>query len=192
MSQAGGITTLTFDLETSALEGDIGIVLCACFKSSVDGRITALRIDQTSKSWAKGDRSDDKALVQGIAARLATHDVLVAHNGTRFDLPFLRTRLARWGLPKLPDQKIIDPLSIFWRKMRLKSNRLGNIADILGIKDRKTPLDLSVWADAIQTGNPAALDLIVRHCVADVKVLAAVLEHVKPYVKILDDRGSAL
>lgn len=192
MSQHGGVTTLTFDLETSALEGDVGVILCCSYKSSTDGVVRTIRTDETNPLWYKGKRGDDKETVRQIAAVLATHDVLVAHNGTRFDLPFLRTRMMKWGLPRLPDQKIIDPLSVAWRKLRLKSNRLGNISDILGIKDRKTPLDMSVWMDAVQNGSKPAMDLIVKHCVADVKVLAAVLEHVKSYVKVLDDRGSAL
>ena len=37
-----------------------------------------------------------------------------------------------------------------------------------------------------------AMDLIVEHCVADVKVLCGVLKIVKPFIRQLDDRGSAL
>lgn len=192
MSQHGGVTTLTFDIETSALEGDVGIILCASYKSSVDGKVQTIRTDKTNPRWYKGHRGNDKETVRQICEVLQSHDVLVAHNGTRFDLPFIRTRAMKWGLPRLPDQKIIDPLSIAWRKLRLKSNRLGNISDILGVKDRKTPLDMSVWMEAVQNGSKPAMDLIVEHCEADVKVLAAVLEQVKPYAKVLDDRGSAL
>lgn len=118
--------------------------------------------------------------------------MIVAHNGAKFDLPFLRTRCLRWGLEPLREPKIVDPLQIAWRKFRLRSNRLGAVSDFLGIKDRKTPLDLSVWADAMLNGSRKAMDLIVEHCEADIRVLSAVLPHVKPFVKVLDDRGSGL
>lgn len=154
--------------------------------------MVTIRTDKTNKGWKRGQRGDDMETTRQVTEILGEHDVLVAHNGTRFDLPFLRTRLARWGLPRLPEQKIVDPLSIAWRKLRLGRNSLGSIADHIGLSDKKTPLDMSVWTDAILNGTKESMDLIVEHCVADVKVLAGVLELVKPYVKILDDRGSAL
>lgn len=187
------ISTLTFDLETTALEADRGVILCACWESSEDpGKVHTLRQDETNPAWKKGKRGDDKSLVKEVVGLIKSHDIVVAHNGTRFDLPFLRTRALRWGMRPVREVKVVDPLSIAWRKFKLRSNRLGAIADFLGIVDRKTPLDMSVWADAYLNGTKGAMDLIVEHCVADVKVLSAVLEHVKGFIRQLDDRGSAL
>lgn len=188
----GAISTAVFDLETSSLEGDKGIILCCCVKSSESKDILTIRTDETSKNWGKGLRGDDRETCIQVAEVLSKHDVLVAHNGTRFDVPFLRTRMLHWRLPRLPDIKIVDPCSIAFRKFRLRNNSLAVILDHLGLKDRKTPLDMSVWADATQNGSKASMDLIVKHCIADVKVLAGVLDVVKPYVKVLDDRGSSL
>jgi uncharacterized protein YprB with RNaseH-like and TPR domain len=186
------ISTAVFDLETSDLAGDKGIILCGCIQSSTQKAMITFRTDDLNAGWKKGKRGDDSAVSKAIADCLSEHDVLVAHNGTRFDLPFLRTRLARWGMKRLPDLKVIDPLSIAWRKLRMTRNSLGNIADHIGIKDKKTPLNMSIWMDAILNGSRKSMDLIVEHCVADVKVLEGVLNLVRPYVKVLDDRGSAL
>lgn len=186
------ITTAVFDLETSDLNADAGVILCAVIQSSKQKRPIVIRTDDTNKDWKRGQRGNDKETVRQIAEVLEDHDVLAAHNGSRFDIPFLRTRMARWHMRPLRDIKIVDPLSVSWRKFRLKSNRLGNISDHLGIKDRKTPLDMSIWQDAILNGTRKSMDLIVEHCIADVKVLAGVLNLVKPYVRVLDDRGSAL
>ena len=187
------ISTLVFDIETTDLEADRGVVLCASFESSrAPGRVKTLRNDRMSPGWAKGVRGDDRALVEAVCDLIRAHDVLVAHNGNRFDLPFLRTRALRWGLAPLREHKIVDPLTVAWRKFKLRSNRLGAISDYLGIPDRKTPLDMSIWADAMLNGSKKAMDLIVAHCEADVRVLSAVLTHVAPFVRVLDDRGSAL
>lgn len=188
------ISTLILDLETTDLEADRGVILCACYESSKDpGKVHTLRNDEVNaRDWRKGVRGNDKELVKQVSKLVRTHDVIVAHNGSRFDIPFLRTRGLRWGLRPLMEPKIVDPLSIAWRKFKLRSNRLGSISDYLGIKDRKTPLDMSVWADAMLNGSKRSMNLIVKHCVADIKVLSAVLPHVKPFIKVLDDRGSAL
>jgi uncharacterized protein YprB with RNaseH-like and TPR domain len=186
------IKTLVLDLETTDLEADRGVMLCACYESSDEpGAVVALRQDETNKRF-KTTRGDDKALVKAVMAVVADHDVVVAHNGARFDLPFLRTRALFWDLPPLLEIKTVDPLQIAWRKFRLHSNRLGSLSDHLGLKDKKTPLDLSVWARATLNGDIKAMDLIVEHCVADVRVLSAVLGKVRKFIRQLDDRGSAL
>ena len=188
------ISTLILDLETTDLAADRGVMLCASYESSkAPGKVRTLRNDVVNKAaWSKGVRGDDKEICRQVCALVRDHDVIVAHNGHRFDLPFLRTRALRWGLKPLKEPKIVDPLQIAWRKFRLRSNRLGAISDILGVSDKKTPLDLSVWADAMLNGSKQAMDLIVEHCEADIRVLSGVLPHVKPFIKILDDRGSGL
>jgi hypothetical protein len=104
----------------------------------------------------------------------------------------LRTRALRWGLAPLKEVKNVDPCSIAWRKFKLRSNRLGAIADFVGIEDKKTPLDMSLWADVMLNGSAKGKDKIVEHCEADIRVLRGVLDFVKPFVKLIDDRGSSL
>lgn len=186
------ISTAIFDLETSDLDGDKGIILCAVIKSSIDGKKTVIRTDHTNPLWKKGFRGNDRVTTQQISSILQNHDVLVAHNGNRFDVPFLRTRCLRWGLPTFPSMKLVDPMRIFFNKFRLRSNGLANVSDYLDVTARKTPLHLSIWMDAILNGSKKSMDLIVEHCVADVDVLEAVLNKAKPFIKLLDDRGSGL
>jgi uncharacterized protein YprB with RNaseH-like and TPR domain len=185
------ITTGIFDIETSDLSADRGIILCAVIQGN-DGKPLVFRSDELNKNWYKGQRGDDSGIVKKLYKHLSEYDVLVAHNGTRFDLPFIRTRGARWGLGGLRDTKIIDPLSIAFRKFRLNHNSLGSLSDFIGSADRKHSLDWSVWMDAILNGSRVAMDEIVKHCVSDVKELNDVLNMVKPYIKVLDDRGSSL
>src|SRR5690606_33468630 len=116
-----------------------------------------------------------RELVKRLCKLIREHDIVVAHNGSRFDIPMLRTRALRWGLRPLREVKLVDPCSIAYRKFKLRSNSLGRIADYVGIKDRKTPLDMSVWADAMLNGSKRAMNLIVKHCEADIRVLSGVL-----------------
>lgn len=187
------ISTLVLDIETTDLAADRGVVLCVCYESSKEpGAVRTLRNDKISKSWKKGIRGDDKEIVRQTCGLITEHDVIVAHNGMRFDLPFLRTRALHWGLPALIEPKVVDPLKILWNKHRLRHNSLGVIADHLGLKDRKTPLEMSVWADAMLNGSKAAMDVIVEHCEADVRVLTGVLSRMTPFIKVLDQKGSGL
>lgn len=188
------ISTLILDLETTDLNADRGVILCASYESSTDpGKVRTIRQDdpEINPDW-ECKRSYDRELVKRVNALVREHDVIVAHNGNKFDIPFLRTRALRWRLAPVKDVKLVDPLRIAWNKFRLRSNSLGAISDYLGIEAKKTPLDLSVWASAMLDGDRRAMNKIVEHCEADIEVLSAVLPHVKQFVKVFDDRGSAL
>ncbi len=187
------ISTLILDLETTDLDADRAVILCASYESSTaPGKIRTIRQDETNPRWKKGIRGDDRELVKEVCRLVRGHDVVVAHNGSRFDIPMLRTRALRWGLAPLKEVKLVDPCSIAWRKFKLRSNRLGAIADFVGIKDKKTPLDMSLWADVMLNGNARGMNKIVEHCEADIRVLRGVLDFVKPFIRVFDDRGSAL
>lgn len=187
------IATLVLDLETSDLEADRGVILCCSYESSKEpGKVRTLRQDRLNPGWKRGDRGNDKELVKRICKLVREHDIIVAHNGSRFDIPMLRTRALRWGLRPLQEVKLVDPCTIAFRKFKLRSNSLGRIADYVGIKDKKTPLDMSTWADATLRGSKQAMNLIVKHCEADIRVLSGILSFVKPYIRVFDDRGSAL
>lgn len=186
------ISTCIFDLETSDLDADKAIILCGVFQGSDNPKPVVYRTDEMNPGWYKGRRGDDSAITQAIIKKLSNYDVLVAHNGVGFDIPVIRTRALRWHLPRVSAIKIVDPLQILWRHFKLKSNSLGSVSDFIGSKDRKHRLDMSIWMDAILNGTKSSMDEIVKHCLSDVKELADVLNVVKPYIKILDDRGSAL
>lgn len=186
------ISTAVFDLETSSLNANEAILLVAVVKSS-DSGMHILRIDDTdAPTWNAGLRGNDYNIVRRASDVLANHDVVVAHNGKWFDIPFLRTRLLKHKLPKLPDLKLVDPCDVLRRKFRMKSNSLAAIIDHLALKDKKTPLSMATWLEATLNGNRRAMDDIVKHCIQDVKALDGVFNAVKPYLKMIDDRGSAL
>lgn len=186
------IDTVVFDIETTDLSADVGVLLCMSYESSREpGVVHTLRNDVLAKDlWKKGIRGDDRELTKQANAVLRSHQIGVAHYGTRFDLPYLRTRAVINGLAPLHDMVIVDPWAVARRKFRFHNNRLDSIAKAVGSPDRKTPLDLEVWRAAKMNGDKKAMDLIVEHCEADVKVLSHVLQVVKPFVRIFNDRGS--
>lgn len=184
------INTLLLDIETTDLFADGGIILCVVGESSKDGEIV-LRTDKLNKAWHKGIRGDDSKITKEVIKLIGAHDVIVAHNGVGFDLPFVRSRALYWSFSPVLNVKVIDPLLILWKKFKLRSNRLGNVSDFIGSADRKDPLDKSLWMDAILNGSEESMDSIVAHCQADVKELRDILEVVKPYCKQFDDKGSA-
>lgn len=181
------ITCCAFDLETSSLNADFGIVLCGVVLPA-NGEPVVFRGDKLNRAW-KTRRSDDRDTVRAIVTELDKYDIWIAHNGAKFDVSFLRTRLARWGLQPLPSKKLLDPVMLARNKLRMSYNSLEKIADLLGV-NTKTPVRGETWVRAALDGDREAMDLVVEHCVEDVKVLEKVVEALKTYSTALNSWGS--
>lgn len=178
-----------FDLETSSLEADFGVILCGVVLPD-GGEPKVFRADTLNKKWSKC-RSDDSAVVLAIAEELKQYQVLVGHNAKWFDLPFIRSRLMRWGLPPFPEPRLIDPLLIARNHLRHKFNGLDSLAKFLGVKDQKTDVLGDTWMRASLDGDRKAMDEIVEHCRLDVLILERVFVKLRAYMGQINPRGSA-
>lgn len=183
--------TAIFDLETSSLFADTGILLCAVVKEY--GNKTTpivIRADKFS-SW-KENRSNCKQVVQATIEALEDFDIYVAHNGQFFD----KTILTSWALKfgrrvDLRFAKFIDPVMLARRHMRLSRRSLHNLLQFLEIPEQKTEILWKHWMRATLDGSSRSLDYIVEHCIADVVALEKAYDITKRLVKGIDERGSS-
>ncbi len=181
------ISCCCFDLETSNLSADFGIVLCAVIKPAGEDCIT-LRGDVLNKKW-KTKRSDDSAVIKATVEELLKYDIWVAHNGARFDVPWLRTRLLKHGGEPLATRKLVDPVFLARNKLKMSYNSLSKIADHLGVNS-KTEVSPEMWLRASLDGDKEAMDYIVSHCVEDTITLEKVVGKLKAYSTAYNSWGS--
>lgn len=182
------VSCCVFDLETTNLSADFGVILCGVVKPAHADPIT-FRADELNRRW-RSCRSDDSAVVTAIVEELAKYDIWCAHNGARFDVPFLRTRLLRHGLDPLPTKKLIDPVQLARNKLRMSFNSLASVANHLGVNS-KTEVRPDQWLAAALDGSREAMNYIVEHCVQDVYVLEKVVGALKTYSTAFNSWGSA-
>jgi uncharacterized protein YprB with RNaseH-like and TPR domain len=192
VSKKNFVSSVILDIESTALYADLGVVLCMSYESSEDpGKVHTLRTDRLNPTdWKKGIRGNDREMVKQANEVIRSHDIVIAHNGRFFDVPFLRTRAMVHRLSPLHSMVIVDPVLVARRHLRFERNSLSRLLDTLGLKDKKTPLDLSVWTDVILNGSKEGMDNIVEHCEADVKALSGLLPFVRPFIKQFDMGGS--
>jgi DNA polymerase III epsilon subunit-like protein len=72
-------------------------------------------------------------MIKAFLKVMAQADEIVAHNGDRFDLKWLRTRALLHGLDVMPSPKTIDTLKWAKRYFNFNSNKLDYIAKYLGV-----------------------------------------------------------
>lgn len=145
-------------------------IICAAWKWLGDKRT----------GYVSGAGPDDKAVVERLHKLLSEADVLVAHNGDRFDLPKFNARAIKHGLEPIPPIPSVDTLKHARRLFKFSSNRLDYIAQFLGVgKKMDTPKGL--WMRALQ-GDAKAIKTMVRYCRVDVDVLEGVYLKLRGYM----------
>ena len=172
---------VSFDIETSNLKADFSITLSACIKP-FDKDPIVFRAD-AYESWTT-DRANDKGIIRDIASELSRHAIVVTHYGSRFDVPFLRAKMAKYGLSPLPPMFAIDSYQIAKRNFQVSSRRLANLSAYFDIGEKES-VDGSLWMKAAYEGNKEALDKIVAHNIQDVVILEKLACISFPYLKFI-------
>jgi len=158
-----------FDIETTNLKADYGIVLCYCIKPAGKNKILSRTI---TKADLETREVLDKEVVRSCIEDMQKFDLIVGHYSTRFDLPYLRSRALSMGLefPIFGTIAHRDTYYMCRRLLCISSNRLESACrHVLG-RTRKTHIDPKHWILALQ-GNEKALAYILDHCRRDVRDL---------------------
>lgn len=178
----------SFDIETSNLNADFGFVLCAVVKP-YEKKARIFRIDDYPE-WVDA-RYNDKPMIEELVEYLNTFDGLVSYFGRWFDIPFLRSQIIAYDLPKIKDMFHIDVHQIVKYKLKLHNNRLQSLIEFLntfrsGKKriEEKTHINALYYRKAI-TGDKSGIDELVKHCVKDVIALEQCYEFLKSEMKSL-------
>ena len=174
--------TCSWDIETSNLDADFGIILCSSIKP-LGKETTTIRLDE-GPTYADAPW-DDKWLVKQIRDQLEEYMIVIGWNHVSFDLPFINSRLLKHGLKPI-DTSTMCMVDMLWAsryRMRIHSNRLDSVIEYLGTTTQKSPLLGDLWCRAM-AGDQSALDKIVEHNVRDVVALEEVSEKLSRFVKL--------
>ena len=176
-----------FDIETSNLNADFGLILCAVFYDVNTRETKILRWDKMQEF--KKDRVSDKELCIELKNTIESYDVIIGYNTINFDMRFIRARMMKHGLSPIVGVRHID---LYWyvkSKIKISNNKLDTVSKLLGTSERKTEVDGDKWIEAlVYAGTPRgrkAMDYIVEHCVKDTIVLAEVFSWFKDMINVI-------
>jgi DNA polymerase elongation subunit (family B) len=125
---------------------------------------------------------DDKFLLEQFIEVMNDADVLVAHNGDKFDIKWIKTRALKHGLEMLPTYVTIDTLWLAKKHFYLNSNKLDYISKFLGFEG-KISTSPELWDRVILEKDNDALIEMVTYCEEDVRQLEKVYNTLKRYDK---------
>jgi uncharacterized protein YprB with RNaseH-like and TPR domain len=173
-----------FDIETAwGFNADAGFIICYVLKTYHQKKKYIAAI--TNKNVMDYKRDDemtiDHEVVKKMVDDMKRFDVLVTYNGSRFDIPYSRTRALKHGydFPKYGYVKHVDLYYLVKYKLKLSRNSLESACRMFGIKG-KNHVDFDIWQRAAY-GDEKAIAFIVDHCERDVEDCTEAL-----YDKIID------
>ncbi len=147
-------------------------IICVSYKWVGEDKVYNL-------SWDKNQ--DDKFLLEQFIEVLNEADLIVAHNGDRFDLKWIKTRAIFHRLPMLVNYPQFDTLKVAKSKFNFNSNRLDYIAKYLGFEG-KTGTTLKLWTDIMFKDCPIAMKNMIDYCNEDVRQLEKIYEILQGWV----------
>ena len=121
----------------------------------------------------KRNPADDRHLVKDIWRLFDEADILIAHNGDRFDIRKCNARFVAHGMQPPSPYKSIDTLKIARRHFKFDSNRLDALGGYLKIGRKRPTTGAHLWLRCM-AGERAAFSEMRRYNARDVELLEKV------------------
>lgn len=126
--------------------------------------------------------TSDKALCGTIHELLSEADVVVAHNGNKFDQPKARARLLVNGFDPPQPFREVDTCQVAKRHFNFTSNKLGDLCTQLGIGGKEETGGFATWLGCM-SGDEAAWKRMLRYNKQDVRLLEALYLRLRPWIE---------
>ena len=165
------------------LKASINSIICFGYKVWGETKTHCISAWDYPDAWSE-NVNNDYYLVKAAAEILLTADVIVTHNGRRFDLKFMQTRLVKHGLPPLPKIIHIDTCQEAKKHLMLFNNRLNTLATFMTDQKKLENGGWDLW-DKVLNRDEKAMALMVKYCKQDVNVTAAVFKRLLPLITTL-------
>lgn len=119
------------------------------------------------------DHENDYELVYSIRELLNQAEVVIAHNGDKFDRKKINTRLVFHDMQPILPYRSVDTLKIARGMFKFPSNRLDDLGAYLGLGRKIDTGGFELWVKCMD-GNQEAWNNMVTYCENDVELLERV------------------
>jgi DNA polymerase elongation subunit (family B)/predicted RNA-binding Zn-ribbon protein involved in translation (DUF1610 family) len=147
-------------------------IICICFKWAGEKKVHYLQ-------WDKNQC--DKEMLKNFIKIMDMADEVVAHNGNRFDIKWLRTRCLFHEIDMMPNYTSIDTCSLAKRRFKFNSNALDYIGRFLGV-GKKNETTFGLWKKVLLENDKKSLKQMIDYCKQDVRLLEQVWDRMNNYV----------
>lgn len=129
----------------------------------------------------KKDPSNDLELIKVLYSLFDEADVLIAHNGDRFDQKKSQARFIYHGMTPPSPYKQVDTLKVAKQHFSFNSNKLDDLGQHLGLGRKVTTGGFALWKGCMD-GNMKAWEKMKKYNKQDVVLLEKVYKKMLPWI----------
>jgi hypothetical protein len=122
------------------------------------------------------------SVLKGIWDLLNEADIVIAHNGAKFDVKKLNTKFVMAGMQPPMPYRVIDTLSVVRRAFAFSSNKLDYLVKQLNNESKAETGGFKLWKDCM-AGDMEALAKMVDYNKKDVAIMEELYVTVRPWIK---------
>jgi hypothetical protein len=135
--------------------------------------------------FRSNEGDNDREIIEELISLLSEADIVIAHNGQKFDIPAIRARALVHGLNPPSPVKIIDTYLVAKKEFKFPSNSLEYLADVMGCSYKKETHKnfpgFVLWSECLK-GNPAAWEEMKMYNIQDIFVLEELYLRMRPWI----------
>ena len=125
---------------------------------------------------------DDKRITEDVWEFVDHADIIIAHNGKRFDMAMLNTRFIMNDINPPSPYQIIDTLLAFRSIGNFSSNKQGYLNKVLCLTEKMEHEGLEMWHKC-KAGDPDALHTMLEYNKIDIFGLEEMYVKIRPWIK---------
>lgn len=126
----------------------------------------------------------EKYVLERVLDELNEADIVVAHYGSKFDIPRIRARALVHGMKPPSPFKIVDTKMVASKEFNFEANNLKHLANVLGcapkLDHNKFP-GFELWAQCMK-GNKEAWEELKTYNIQDVLTLEEIYTKMLPWI----------
>jgi DNA polymerase elongation subunit (family B) len=127
------------------------------------------------------NRENDRLLVTELWKLFDEADIIVAHNGDKFDIRKANARFTFHGLPPPTPYKTIDTKKVARKYFDFASNKLDELGRYLGYGRKLVHTGFDLWQGCMR-GDKKSWNLMLRYNKRDVELLHKIYLHFRPWI----------
>lgn len=146
-------------------------IICACWKWENEDFIYSI-------DW--GEEQNDKRVLEVLVPEIQNADQIVAHNGDRFDVKWIRGRCLVHKIPFPYKLNTFDTCTELRKLCNLNSYRLDYISKLLGYPGKTDTGGFDLWK-RVMNGDKKSLKQMVAYCEGDVLRLEEIYQDIESF-----------
>jgi DNA polymerase elongation subunit (family B) len=150
---------------------------CAAWKWLHESSTHVVKITDNKRQF-KEDFRNDRVVAEKLHALMEEADVIVAHNGDRFDIKHANTLFRKHGLGPIPQRKSIDTLKVAKKYFAFPGNSLDMLSKRFGSTGKNRKPNWYKMTD----GDATEINIAAKYCKNDVVELEKVFVELRPYI----------